>query len=118
MEGPNLLSLLTNKGLPSIILFDEFRRVFTARTNLIKPSKNDHRPWISILPLGDLACDLQSEDRHIKCVALGNIRKELFVEISWERIMEAQTQDLTLRPYMVSEEQLVLELFGITFDMR
>lgn len=105
-------------GGPSIEAFDELQRILTVETNLVKPTKSDHRPWLTILALGDLACGIHSGNEDIKCVIFGNIRKRLFREIIWERIIEAQTNDATLKPYTVSEEQVVVEFRGIIFNIE
>jgi hypothetical protein len=97
--------------------FDIFCQLLKGQAELAH--QRSHQPFLIILPLGDFACGLHSGsgDDVIECVAFGNIRKELFIEIIWERILNAG-DEVALKPYAVSGDQVVLEIDGFTFEMQ
>jgi hypothetical protein len=118
MATNNHDSLSRQKEIFSEVLLEEFRQLLTGDVNRIMPSKESHRPWITVHALGVFALGLDYTGDECECVAFGSVRKELFPEIMWERILQAQSTDDSLRPYAVAQDKVILELKGVIFSLR
>ena len=121
----DLLSLLEHSGVPTSdwwdranAAYDDLCKTLTADINAVEHGNHAYQPSISIFPVGNFACELSSQDEVLKCLAFGTIRKELFVEVAWQRIMEAQASGLKIDPFEISEKQLILGLSGLLFCVR
>lgn len=122
---PDLSSLLEQSGMPNSewwdrarAAYDELCKTLTADSYSVKHGNHANMPVILFFRMGNFACELSSRDEVLKCLAFGTIRKELFLEVVWQRIMEAQANGLKIDPFEVSERQILLDLSGFLFCVR
>lgn len=122
---PDLLSLLAQSGMPNSewwegarAAYDKLCKTLTADPYQVEHGNHANRPAILIFPTGNFACELSSRNEVLKCLAFGTIRKELFLEVAWQRIVEAQASGLKIDPFEISERQLLLDVSGFLFCVR
>lgn len=120
-----LSSVLEEAGMPNSewwaqarAAYDELCRMLTADIKPAEQTNNESHPRITILPAGNFASQLSSRGDVLPCIAFGNIRSDLFIEVAWQNITGGEGRGLVLKPYEVSAKGLLLEVSGFTFILR
>jgi hypothetical protein len=122
---PDLSSLLEHSGMPNSewwhlarAAYDELCNTLTGDSYPVEHGNHANRPAISVFPTGNFACELSSRDEVLECLAFGTIRKELFLEVAWQKLTEAQANGLKIDTFEISERQILLDLSGFLFCVR
>lgn len=76
------------------------------------------RPLLSVLPTGNFLRHLSSTREPLQFVIFGNIRHDLFLEIVWQHITAAQSQELNIKAYEVSSKCISIDFRGFLFAAR
>ncbi len=123
-DGQQFMDLLESWGMPkpewykrSDLTYYNLCSMLTTDINSTERVDGPNLPRVSILPIGNFACRLSSQGEVLKCVAFGSIRKELFAEVVWQNITAAQARGMQVKPLVVSEKWILLDLSGFVFSV-
>ncbi|KAI9745726.1 MAG: hypothetical protein M1818_001262 [Claussenomyces sp. TS43310] len=120
-QADALKNYLEQSGMPTAEWWGRAHAAFDTLSRLLAQNADKCRPGqprITIRPDGNFACGLSTPDDELECIAIGSVRKDLFVEISWQHLLQSEVIDMGIKPLEVTGKRLLLEKSGFTFGIR
>lgn len=118
-------SLLLDWGMPDEEWWRQadiaYTRCHQILTNNINPRHDTRRPGepiVSVLPNGNFACHLSARGDELEVVAVGSIRKSLYVDVVWQNILELQDNGTPIKVFQMSEKRISFEVQSFLFNVR